>query len=227
MTELTQHAEVPEAEAYIPFVRKIAMRIARRLPQSVDLDDLINAGTVGLMEALDRYQPDGNPRFEAYAEFRVKGAILDELRRLDPLNRVARHTKRMLADKAAQLTAAYGRPPDAAEMAEALNTSVETYVGKLSPMQTLRVVSMDTDALQPEERAVSQEDIVCRRELLRVVKERIGELPRREQLILSLYYVEELTQSQIGQVLGVSESRVCQILSRVVKKLREQVDRVS
>jgi RNA polymerase sigma factor for flagellar operon FliA len=227
MNEQTQQAEVLEAEAYIPFVRKIAMRIARRLPQSVDLDDLINAGTVGLMEALDRYQPNGNPKFEAYAEFRIKGAILDELRRLDPLNRVARHTKRMLAEKAAQLTAAYGRPPDAVEMAEALNTSVETYVGKLSPMQSLRVVSMDTDAIQPEERLMNQEDLVCQRELLNFVKQRMGELPRREQLILSLYYVEELTQNQIGQVLGVSESRVCQILSRTVKRLREHVEKAS
>ena len=214
-----------DAETYLPFVRRIAGRIARRLPQSVDMDDLVSAGTVGLMEALERYDPAGGRKFETYAEFRVKGAILDELRRNDPLNRAARIAQNQIAAKTARLTSEYGRPPETEEVAAAFKTSVGDFMGRMSQLRDLRVVSMDMNTLQSSEGEPTQEELVHRKQIVNLVKGSIGKLGRRQQLVLSLYYVEELTQAQIGQILGVSESRVCQILSEIVKRLRGQVAR--
>lgn len=104
-----------EADAYIPFVRRIASRIARRLPRSVNVDDLVGAGTIGLMEAMDRFDPEGGRTFETYAEFRVKGAIFDELRKGDPLNRAARGIQNRIANQTAKLTSELGRPPETEE----------------------------------------------------------------------------------------------------------------
>jgi len=214
-----------EADAYLPFVRRIAGRIARRLPHSVDIDDLMGAGTIGLMEALDRFDPQGGRSFETYAEFRVKGAILDELRRCDPLNRSARSTHNRLAAKTAELTSQFGRPPEAEEVAAALQTSVDNYMSKLSPLESFRQVTVDLDALQAESGGPDQEQQFSQKEILRLTREHIGNLSERQQLVLSLYYVEELNQQQIGQILGVTESRVCQILTETMKQLRKHIAR--
>jgi RNA polymerase sigma factor FliA len=228
MNEMQQQAPTPvvplvqDAEAYIPFVRKIAGRIARRLPESVDLDDLVSAGTIGLMEAMNRYDPSGGRDFKVYAEYRVKGAILDELRRADPLNRAARYTQNKVLNKTAQLTNEFGRPPEVEEVAAALRTSVSDYVSKISPMQTLRVVSMDTDAMQSGV-VVNQEDLVAKKQTMVLVRKALESLSERNQMVLNMYYVDQLTQSQIGEVLGVSESRICQILSESLKRVRRQV----
>jgi RNA polymerase sigma factor for flagellar operon FliA len=211
------------AESYLPFVRKIANRIARRVPHSVEIDDLMGAGTVGLLEALDRFDPDSGRSFETYAEFRVKGAILDELRRADPLNRTARSTQRRVAAKTAQLTSTFGRPPETEEVAAAMNTSVDAFMIKMSPLDSYRHVPIDLDAIGPEGEIVTQEDLLGKQEIVRLVRESVSRLTQRQQLVLSLYYVEELSQSQIGEMLGVTESRVCQILGETVKALRSKV----
>jgi len=211
------------AESYLPFVRKIANRIARRVPHSVEIDDLMGAGTVGLLEALDRFDPASGRSFETYAEFRVKGAILDELRRADPLNRTARSTQRRVAAKTAQLTSAFGRPPETEEVAAAMNTSVDAFVVKMSPLDSYRHVPLDLDAMGPEGEVVTQEDLLGKQEIVRLVRDSVAKLTERQQLVLSLYYVEELSQAQIGEMLGVTESRVCQILGETVKGLRARV----
>jgi len=229
MTAPQEHrAGVESAETYLPFVRKIASRIARRLPQSVELEDLVSAGTVGLMEAMDRYDPQGGRRFESYAEFRIKGAILDELRRCDPLNRSSRHVQNQIQNKTARLHAAFGRPPEPEEIAAAMGTSVDNYLGRLSRVNALRVVAMDTDAVNPGDFGAAipnQEDLLGQRELVLEVQGALAQLTERQRLVLNLYYVEELTQSQVGEVLNVTESRVCQILSELVRRLRHTVSK--
>jgi len=214
-----------QANTYLPFVRKIANRVARRLPTTVEVDDLVGAGTVGLMEALDRYDPAGGRSFETYAEFRVKGAILDELRRSDPLNRAARSVQSRIASKRAELTAELGRPPEEEEIAKALDVSLQRMNGKLAHLEACKVVSyVSEDQLPPSVQSAEQEQHIGRQQQVRAVREAIDKLSKREQMVLNLYYIEDLTQQQIGEVLDVSESRVCQILSQLRKKLRTRLE---
>lgn len=220
-------APPPHADptAYIPFVRRIAHRIARRLPASVEVDDLIGAGTIGLMEAFARYRPEGGRSFETYAEFRVKGAILDELRKSDPVNRSVRTLQQKIASKTAELTAQLGRPPETAEIAEALDITVEELTGPLGRLQCTHVVSAHAPGAQLVSDEKSQEERVARREMIDLAREEILGLPERQRLVLSLYYVEGLNQQQIGDILGVTESRVSQILSKTKRRLRERLQR--
>ena len=222
----TQRETKDESEGYLPFVRKIASRMARRLPQSVDIEDLVGAGTVGLMEALSRFDNSGGRSFETYAEFRIKGAMLDELRRNDPLSRSARSAKGRIENKTAQLTAELGRPPQTEEVAAALNTSMERFVTKLTPLETFRTIPLDPESVQAEDQSMNQEVQLGQRETVAVVRQMLDKLSERQQMILNLYYIEELNQVQIGQILGVSESRICQILNETLKQLRQYARRL-
>ena len=215
-----------EATAYLPFVRKVANRVARRLPDTVNMDDLVSAGTVGLLEALSRYQRDSKRSFETYAEFRVKGAIMDELRRSDPVNRAARRARNRINAKSAQLTARYGRPPEADEVARALNTTVAEYQEKLSKFEGIVVVPVDPTTMETTDQAETQEERLGRKELVALVLRELRTLSDKEQLVMNLYYVEELGQAQIAEVLGVSNSRVSQILSEVTRRLRKRCQRL-
>jgi len=222
----TQRETKDESEGYLPFVRKIASRMARRLPQSVDIEDLVGAGTVGLMEALSRFDNSGGRSFETYAEFRIKGAMLDELRRNDPLSRSAQSAKGRIENKTAQLTAELGRPPQTEEVAAALNTSMERFVTKLTPLETFRTIPLDPESVQAEDQSMNQEVQLGQRETVAVVRQMLDKLSERQQMILNLYYIEELNQVQIGQILGVSESRICQILNETLKQLRQYARRL-
>ncbi len=211
-----------DAPEYLPFVRKVAARVTRRLPPSVCMDELVSAGTIGLMEALQRYEQGSKRSFETYAEFRIKGAIMDELRRHDPINRAARRARNQINAKAHQFTALNGRPPEAEEMAEVLNTSVATYQEKLSKFEAISVVSMDPNTMEVASPCENQEDMLRRKEMLGLVLREIQRLPEKDQLVMNLYYVEQLGQAQISDILGVSNSRVSQILSQVTKRLRKR-----
>ena len=215
----------PDAGAYLPFVRKVASRVARRLPETVNLDDLVSAGTVGLLEALERYQQDSKRSFETYAEFRVKGAIMDELRRNDPINRAARRARNRINAKAIQLTAKYGRPPEAEEVAAALNTTVAEYHDKLARFEAIGVVTVDPATIEAQQPGLNQEQLLGKKELVQQVLSELSQLPQKEQLVMNLYFVEELGQAQIAEVLGVTNSRVSQILSAVTQRLRQRCAR--
>ena len=220
-----EQAPLLDAASYLPFVRKVASRVARRLPDTVNMDDLVSAGTVGLLEALSRYQHDSKRSFETYAEFRVKGAIMDELRRNDPVNRAARRARNRINAKAIQLTAKYGRPPEAEEVARALNTTVADYQDKLSKFEAIGVVTVDPATIEAEAREENQEELLGKKELVALVFSELQQLPEKEQLVMNLYFVEELGQAQIADVLGVSNSRVSQILSEVTRRLRKRCAR--
>jgi len=177
------------------------------------------------MEALERFDPSGGRTFETYAEFRVKGAILDELRRADPLNRSARTAHNRVAAKTAELTSEFGRPPGSDELAAALHTSVDNFVSRLSPLHAYRQVPIDPEAVPAEDGSADQEERLGQKELQALVRRAIETLSSREQMVLNLYYVDEVNQAQIGKMLGVSESRICQILTETVKTLRRQIAR--
>jgi RNA polymerase sigma factor for flagellar operon FliA len=220
---------------YLDFVRRIATRLARSLPSHVCLDDLVGAGTVGLIDALHRYDPAKADRFETFAEFRVKGAILDELRRDDLMARNARQTAKQLARKTQELTARLGRPPTEGEVAESLKMSEEDYRKLVARVGNVRVLSLDDLSSPPgrpgdrafelPSKSLGPEDVTSTREVHGKLNDAISKLPERQQTILHMYYQREMTLKEIGVHVGVTESRVCQIMSEATRKLRGMLGR--
>jgi RNA polymerase sigma factor for flagellar operon FliA len=205
--------------------RRIALRIARRTPSRGSPDDLVSAAMVGLAEAVDRFDPSRGEPFVAFAEKRIRGAVLDELRRGDILPRRVRATARKVASVAAKLEQELGRPAEDEEMAARLEVSVETYREELSGLTQVSLVDLpapDREDLGDLGSAEGQSPLehAEKRELVAMVRNALEVLDRRDATLLSLYYVEDLTYAEIGQVLEVSESRVCQLHGRAMLRLR-------
>jgi RNA polymerase sigma factor for flagellar operon FliA len=210
----------------------IAARIRERLPQQVELEDLVSAGVIGLMEALRSFDPSKNIQFKAFAKFRIKGAILDSLRELDWGSRSLRRKGREIAEATARLEARLGRRPVEAEIAAEMSLEISHLQSILSQLDGLFVASQQSavsgdrgelvDVIESAPNLVDPDpfDICLRGELRGHLTEAISSLSEREQLILSLYYREELTMKEISQVVGVALSRVSQILQATLKKLR-------
>ncbi|MBX7079753.1 MAG: FliA/WhiG family RNA polymerase sigma factor [Nannocystaceae bacterium] len=218
-----------DATRYLEFVRRIATRMARSLPAHVSLDDLIGAGTLGLLDAMDRFDPSKADRFETFAEFRIKGAILDELRRYDLMARNARLTAKRLARKTQELTARLGRPPSEAEIADALEMSHEDYRRLVDRIGSVRVLSLEDlqhgdegndRAAELSAKILGPDEATGIRELHARLRNAIAGLPERQQLILDMYYHREMTLKEIGLQVGVTESRVCQIMGEATGRLR-------
>jgi RNA polymerase sigma factor for flagellar operon FliA len=219
---------------YLDFVRKVATRMARHLPQHVALDDLIGAGTLGLIDAMDRYDPSKSERFETFAEFRIKGAILDELRRYDLMARNARLTAKRIARKGQELTAGLGRPPTEQELAAALEMSLADFRKLVDRVGNVRVLSLDDLTSAPEANGrhlelaaggVGPEDEASMSELRSRLHRAVAGLPERQQMILEMYYQREMTLKEIGLQVGVTESRVCQIMGEATGRLRAAMRR--
>lgn len=201
-------------ETGLPLVRRMAFRLARRLPPSVEVGDLIGAGNEGLLRAIAAYEPAKYPRFEPYAEARIRGAMLDELRAADP---VTRHGRRRMAEvkKAIQsLTAELGRPPEEEEIAAEMGMNIESYRRLAQDLARAPMLG-HVGEVEPDEIEGHWEDaseVLLEREKKSLIASAIGKLPQRTQQVLALYYTESCTQAEIGQILGVTEGRVCQIL---------------
>lgn len=207
--------------SYLPFVRKVAQRLSRRLPTHVSLDDLVSAGVVGLLEAMERYDAQRVTDFETYAEFRVKGAILDELRRRDLMARDARLEAKNIEKALNELRHIVGREPEEEEVAAHLDLDVTALRSKLERLTPVRVVSFsDLYPTNAPANSDSPFEEVARIELLERLGKAISRLTARHQQVLQLYYREELTLREIGEVLSVTESRVCQIVSEATLRLR-------
>jgi len=208
-------------EEYLPFVKRVAQRLARRLPSHIALEDLVSAGVVGLLEAMNRYDSSRVTNFEKFAEFRVKGAILDELRRRDLMARDARIESKNIENTIGELTRELSREPEEEELAERLDISVDTLRTKLEKLTPVRVVSFtDVYPMNMPSESASPFDEFAKRELLEQMATAITKLGERHQQVLQLYYHEDLTLKEIGRVLEVTESRVCQILSEATLRLR-------
>jgi RNA polymerase sigma factor for flagellar operon FliA len=205
----------------LPIVRRLAFRLARRLPPNVDVGDLIGAGTEGLLKSIESYDVTNAARFETYAEARVRGAILDELRGQDTLTR---HGRRQMGDVARamrKLENSLGRAPEEEEVAAALGIELDVY-HKLAENLSRAPALANVGALDPDEVAGGSDSAgeFEHRELKLQLVAAIQRLPERTQTVLGLYYQEECTLAEIGQVLGVTESRVCQILGDATARLR-------
>ena len=215
---------------HLPIVRFLARRIHERLPQHVDIEDLVSAGVVGLMDAFTKFDPQKKVQFRSYAQFRIRGAILDSLRTLDWSPRDLRRKGRAAEEAVRALTARLGRSPGEAEIAAEMGSSLEEYQSLLGDLKGLEIgtlhVEHNEDSGEEELAYVpgrpEEDPLFCclRGELQEKLTEAIEHLPERERLVMTLYYFEELTMREIGLALGVVESRVSQIHASAVIHLR-------
>ncbi len=236
-----QHGEIPPPLKeriileHTALIRYIVNRIAVRLPSHIDLDDLHNTGVIGLMDAIDKYDPNKNCKFKTYAEFRIKGAILDQLRSLDWVPRSIRQKSRRLEQAYSQVEQRLGRSATEHEIAESLGIGLDEFHFLVNQVRGISMVNLDemrsgSDSDQPMHGDIF-EDVKAEnpfaslktRELRQAVAECISALPEKERLVILLYYYEDLNMKEIGNVLGITESRVCQIHTKAVARLRSKL----
>jgi RNA polymerase sigma factor for flagellar operon FliA len=218
-------------ELYAPLVKRIAYHLMAKLPASVNVDDLMQNGMLGLLDAVDRYE-DGVAQFETYAAQRIRGAMLDGLREDDWLPRGLRRDMRRVESAVQVLEQRHGRPPNEVELADEIGVPLAEYQQILQDARGHQLVYFeDFKSGEDEdffERHIADQDsnpldLLEDSKLRSALVEAIGNLPEREQLVMSLYYDEELNLREIGEVLGVTESRVCQLHGQAVARLRAQV----
>jgi RNA polymerase sigma factor for flagellar operon FliA len=214
---------------YYHCVEKVAKTLARRLPPSTDLGDLISAGALGLIEAASRFDPARGDSFEAFARIRIRGAMLDDIRVRDTMSRDMRRAWRVISRSTTVLTQQLARTPTEEEVAEHVGVSLDELRARRTQLSGARVIGLDdagTDLLDrmADENADDPQELAARRQLLDRLANHIGALPQRMQQVLSLYYRENLSLREIGVVLGVTECRVCQIHGEATKRLREAHD---
>ena len=212
-------------EEYAPLVKRIAYRIAARLPSCVQIDDLLQAGMIGLLNAARQYHGAHGASFETYAGIRIRGAIWDEIRRQDWVPRSVHRKARDVADAIREIETKTGRDARPEEVIELLGLTQEEYNRILSEALGSRLISVDdidanAEALQGDSGPLEE---VTKQGFLEEVTRAVKSLPEREQMVLSLYYDEELNMREIGEVLEVSESRVCQIHSQAMLRLRARL----
>ena len=217
---------------YLPLVKQIAGGIIGKLPSSVLIDELIDAGVIGLLESIDRYDTQASVKFETYAFTRVRGAMLDELRKMDWAPRSLREKTKRLDEAHRVLASKLGRQPSQEEIAEYLEITLDKFHQLTKEVIAVNPISFDQEKFSGTGESTNLYDIVEEqnaitpmksledKELKALVIEEIEKLPKNEKLLIALYYYEELTLREIGEILNLSESRVSQIHSKVVKKMK-------
>jgi len=222
---------------YAPLVKYTAQRMAVNLPKSVELGDLIGTGVLGLIKAVETFDLSLGFKFETFATHKIRGAILDDLRALDWVPRSVRQKSRKMQQTYALLEQRLGRMPYDDEVAAELGVNMSEFEDMLSDIATTTIVSLD-EAIPDaggESKTLTVLDTIEDphgsnplkemgfQETKRILKDAIGELPEKERLVIALYHYEELTLKEIGEVLGITESRVSQIHSKAMLKLRSKV----
>jgi RNA polymerase sigma factor FliA len=212
----------------LPLVRAIAIRVHENLPVHVDLDDLAHAGVLGLFDAVEKYDASKNVAFQSYAKHRIKGAILDSLRQLDWASRDLRKRQKQVDAVSRDLSVKLGRAPAESEVAEAMGIDMERWRRMMVELSNLGLSSTTAgEGEQERDRAEEfaatpelQPDRMCEQGQLRsTLKHAIGTLPARYQKVVVLYYTNEMTMKEIGDMLGVNESRVSQIHKPALRKM--------
>src|SRR5688572_8443405 len=219
---------------YAPLIKFIAQKIAVRLPSNIELDDLISSGVIGLMDAIDKYDPTRDNKFKTYAEFRIRGAILDELRAQDWVPRSVREKAKQLERAHVKLEQRLGRVPTEDEITKELNISKEEYYDLLNQVKSVSILSLDEAGSfnSSDRKSILSLLESCKipspitqlnlKTIKEVVTRAIESLPEKQRLVLSLYYYEDLNLKEIGEVLDVTESRVSQLHTQAIMWLRRK-----
>jgi RNA polymerase sigma factor for flagellar operon FliA len=223
---------------YAPLIKFIAQKIAVRLPSNIELDDLISSGVIGLMDAIEKYDPTRDNKFKTYAEFRIRGAILDELRAQDWVPRSVRDKAKLLDRTMIELEAKLGRSASDEEISTKLNMTLDEFYDLVNQVRPVSVLSIDDANTFSNVDKKSILNLLEATKLnnpftqlnMKSVKElvtrAIEELPERQRLVLSLYYYEDLNLKEIGKVLRVTESRVSQLHAQAISRLRAKLTQV-
>ncbi|MDP8957796.1 MAG: FliA/WhiG family RNA polymerase sigma factor [Actinomycetota bacterium] len=213
---------------YSPVVKYVVGRVGAGLPRHVDREDLVSHGIFGLIDAIERFDPSRGFRFETFAVPRVRGAILDELRSLDWLPRTVRDQAKAVERAIGELSQELGRAPSDTELAEHLGISTERLGQVMVDSTAMGFASLDAVVPSSEDRSLTLADVVQDPHAVDLdarlqLREALEALPERERLIVSLYYYEGLKLAEIGEVLGLSESRICQLHGRAMKTLHQHL----
>ena len=235
-TEKTQQSREDQLIKHAPLVKRVVTRMAARFPPGVDQEELYQVGMIGLLDAVDKFDPTRDVKFKTYAEFRIKGAILDELRKMDWVPRSVRADTNKHSSVWRELSFELGREPSDQEMAGQMKMSMDEYyefIRKASPTPLISIEEFKD--YSNEEDSVSLLEILSKpgekdpfsilslQQMKTKLAEAIGQLEEREQMVLALYYEEEMNLKEIGEILGVIESRVSQIRSKTILKLRAKL----
>ncbi len=216
---------------FLPLVKRVVHRLAGRLPAEVDIKEMLNSGIIGLVDALEKYDPRHETNFSTYAQFRIRGTILDSFRIQDWVPRSLRHKAHKLENIYLQLEQELGRPADDAEVAQALSVDIDTLHKMLGEVSGVVMLSLEELGFgHGEERFRADESLPSSRpdplnqlldtERVEIIARALDRLPEKERLVITLYFYEELNLKEIGEIIGVTESRASQIRSRALLRLR-------
>jgi RNA polymerase sigma factor FliA len=221
---------------YAPWVKYIALRMAAKLPAHIQAEDLISAGIIGLIDALDKFNPTREVQFKTYAQIRIQGAMKDELRSLDWASRSMRQKVKRLEQAYATLERELGRPASSEEVASSMGIKMAAFEEMLDDVKGTALVSLEELGQGPasEDKSALLEALLTRQDhdplemlnlqdLKKALTTAIAELPEKERLVLSLYYFEELTMKEVGNVLNLTESRISQLHTQAVLRLRAKL----
>jgi RNA polymerase sigma factor for flagellar operon FliA len=221
--------------SHLPLVKYLVKRIAVNLPSYLDEEDLISVAVIGLITSAERFEPARGVRFKTFAEQRIKGTIYDELRSQDWFSRSVREKYKRLERMMVSLSHKLGRDPKSEEIAEALGLELEEYYKMLAEVHSYAFMSLDESWQDDEGNSVSLLDLIedsnagnpqnqlMRKQLVETLGAAIENLPEKERLVITLYYYEELNLKEIGEIIGLTESRVSQLHSQAVLRLRSRL----
>jgi RNA polymerase sigma factor for flagellar operon FliA len=218
---------------YAPWVKFIALRMAAKLPAHIQAEDLISAGIIGLIDALDKFNPAREVQFKTYAQIRIQGAMKDELRSLDWASRSVRQKAKRLEQTYATLEQDLGRPPSSEEAASSMGINIQEFEELLDDVKGTSLVSLEEigQTATNEDKSAILDALLTRQDqdplemlnlqdLKKALTLAIDELPNKERLVLSLYYFDELTMKEVGKVLNLTESRISQLHTQAILRLR-------
>lgn len=217
---------------YAPLVKVVAGKLSMYLGNNVEYDDLVSFGVFGLIDAIDKFDLAQNVKFETYASVRIRGAILDQIRKMDWIPRTVRQKQRKIEEASKLIEGRTGKAATDAQLAEELGLSDEEYLGWQSQLKVTNIVSLNEFMEQGNEPAMDArrnshfaqpEDIVAKDELKKVLEEALRLLTEKEQKVILMYYYEDLTLKEISKVLSVSESRVSQLHTKALAKMKKKM----